>query len=301
MALGGDQGGSIRMPASYCGIYGLKPTYGLVPYTGIFPIELTLDHTGPMAGTVSDVALLLEAIAGPDGLDPRQSAARAPQRYSDLLESGVAGLRIAIVEEGFAWPGASEQDVDDAVRAAAERYAQLGATVETISIPWHRDGAHIWNGIAVEGATMLMVVGNSMGTNWKGHYTTSLLDAYARGRLTRPNDLPETVKVVMLTGRYMQDNYHGRYYAKAQNLARSLTAAYDAAFATFDLLVMPTTPMKATPLPQAGATREESVGPIARDARECLPVRRYRPSRDERPGGSLGKFAGRHDARRTQR
>ena len=74
LAIGGDQGGSIRIPASWCGIYGLKPTYGLVPYTGIFPIELTLDHTGPMARSVADVALLLEAIAGPDGLDPRQRA-----------------------------------------------------------------------------------------------------------------------------------------------------------------------------------------------------------------------------------
>ena len=70
MAMGGDQGGSIRIPAGWCGIYGLKPTYGLVPYTGIFPIELTLDHTGPMARTAADVALLLEAVAGPDGLDP---------------------------------------------------------------------------------------------------------------------------------------------------------------------------------------------------------------------------------------
>ncbi len=74
LAIGGDQGGSIRMPSCWCGICGLKPTYGLVPYTGIFPIELTIDHTGPMARTVADVALLLEVIAGPDGLDPRQHA-----------------------------------------------------------------------------------------------------------------------------------------------------------------------------------------------------------------------------------
>ena len=68
LGIGGDQGGSIRIPASWCGIYGLKPTYGLVPYTGVFPIELTLDHTGPMARTAADVALLLEAIArGPTG------------------------------------------------------------------------------------------------------------------------------------------------------------------------------------------------------------------------------------------
>src|SRR5258707_464397 len=77
MALGGDQGGSIRIPAAFCGIYGMKPTHGLVPYTGIMPIELTLDHTGPMTATVEDNALLLEVLAGPDGLDPRQYGAVA--------------------------------------------------------------------------------------------------------------------------------------------------------------------------------------------------------------------------------
>ena len=78
MAIGGDQGGSIRIPSSYCGAFGLKPTYGLVPYTGVFPIELTLDHVGPIARSAADCALLLEVIAGPDELDPRQSAESAP-------------------------------------------------------------------------------------------------------------------------------------------------------------------------------------------------------------------------------
>ena len=72
MALGGDQGGSIRMPSCWCGIYGMKPTHGLVPYTGIMPIEIFVDHTGPMTATVTDNALMLEVIAGPDGYDPRQ-------------------------------------------------------------------------------------------------------------------------------------------------------------------------------------------------------------------------------------
>ena len=76
MAIGGDQGGSIRMPASYCGIAGMKPTHGLVPYTGVMPIESTIDHTGPMTATVADNALMLEVLAGPDGLDPRQYAPR---------------------------------------------------------------------------------------------------------------------------------------------------------------------------------------------------------------------------------
>src|SRR5947208_996754 len=109
MAIGGDQGGSIRIPSCWCGIYGLKPTYGLVPYTGIFPIELTLDHTGPMARTVADVALLLEVIAGPDGLDPRQRVDLKGEAYTRALPGDVRGLRLGIVQEGFGWEGLSEK------------------------------------------------------------------------------------------------------------------------------------------------------------------------------------------------
>ena len=258
MAIGGDQGGSIRIPASWCGIAGHKPTYGLVPYTGVFPIELTLDHTGPMARTVADVAVFLEAIAGPDGLDPRQRDVRT-DKYTEAIKGSVGGLRLAIVTEGFGWEGASEKDVDQMVQDAVHKLERLGAKVTTISLPMHRDGIHIWNAIAVEGATMLMVRGNSMGTNWKGHYTTSLLDVFAKGWQSRADDLSETTKLVVMLGQYMQDNYHGRYYAKAQNIARSLRGAYDEALQQADLLVMPTLPMKATPIPSPTASREEYV------------------------------------------
>src|SRR5215217_5454451 len=231
---------------------------GPVPYTGVFPIELTLDHTGPIAGSVSDVALLLEAIAGEDGLDPRQKGVRSGD-YRGSLDDGVQGLRIGVVSEGFGWPNLSEEDVDDTVRRSAQLLESLGAEVSEVSVPLHRDGLHIWNGIAIEGATELMVRGNSMGTNWKGHYVTSLLDAYGRGRSTRADDLSETVKLTLLLGQYMRDSYHGRYYAKAQNLGRKLSAAYDGALDSVDLLVMPTLPMKATPLPAADAPKEEVV------------------------------------------
>src|SRR6266852_4855902 len=93
MAIGGDQGGSIRIPSSYCGIVGPKPTYGLVPYTGIAPLEITLDTCGPMTAGVSDNALLLEVIAGPDGIDSRQRGVGA-RRYSDALDGGIKGLRV---------------------------------------------------------------------------------------------------------------------------------------------------------------------------------------------------------------
>src|SRR5437667_10192967 len=179
--------------------------------------------------------------------------------YTRKLPGDARGVRIGIVKEGFGWPN-SEPDVDKMVRDAAQRLTRAGATVTEVSVPPHLDGIHVWNAIAVEGATMLMVAGNSMGTNWKGHYTTSLLDFYGRSRRARANDLSETVKLVILLGQYMQDNYHGRYYAKAQNLARVLRAAYDDALGNVDLLLMPTLPLKATLLPAPNASREEYVG-----------------------------------------
>ena len=177
----------------------------------------------------------------------------------DQLERLLEVLRVEHVAEGFGWGTLSEADVDEAVRDATRAFERLRCTVSSVSIPWHRDALHVWNAIAIEGATALMVAGNSMATNWKGHYTTSLLDVYAPGRLARAHDLSETVKLTVLLGQYLQGVYHGRYYAKAQNLARALTAVYDAALAQLDLLVMPTLPLKATPIPAPTASLEEYV------------------------------------------
>ena len=152
MAIGGDQGGSIRIPSCWCGTYGLKATHSLVPYTGVFPIELTLDHTGPIAATVSDGALLLTAIAGEDSLDPRQKGVKIGD-YMNALTGDAQGLKIGVVREAFGWPGLSEDDVDEAVHDAANGFKDLAADVSEISIPMHRDGIHVWNGIAIEGAT----------------------------------------------------------------------------------------------------------------------------------------------------
>jgi amidase len=250
MAIGGDQGGSIRMPASFSGCYGMKATHGLVPYTGVMPIEPTLDHTGPMTATVSQNALLLEVLAGADGLDPRQIDVKT-DRYTAALGKGVAGLRIGIVTEGFGTPGA-ERDVDAKVRKSAEKFRELGAAVEEVSIPMHRDGLAVWTPIALEGLTDIMMHGNGFATGWRGLYVTSLLDAHANWR-SRANELSASLKYSMLVGDYMLKHHRGHFYAKAQNLSRALKAAYDDTLSRFDLLVMPTTPMKATPLPPPGA------------------------------------------------
>jgi amidase len=264
LAIGGDQGGSIRIPASYSGICGMKPTHGLVPYTGVMPIELTLDHTGPMTANVADNALMLEVLAGPDGLDPRQHGVAA-DRYTEALGKGARGLRIAVVKEGFGHAN-SEAGVDQKVRKAADALRTLGATVVEVSIPMHLMGLPIWLPIAAEGATVQMMMGNGYGFNWKGLYVTSLLDFHSGWR-ERADELSHTLKTTMLLGWHMVRNYRGHYYAKAQNLGRQLRAAYDAVLKDHDLLLMPTLPLTATPIPGHNAPIPE----ILQRAFEMLP------------------------------
>jgi amidase len=259
LALGGDQGGSIRIPSAFCGTVGHKPTHGLVPYTGAFPIENTLDHLGPITRTVRDAAVMLGVLAGPDGLDPRQPAGLPATDYLAGLEDGVAGLRIGVLAEGFAHPGLSQPEVDQAVREAIAVLAEAGATVRPVSVPWHRDAMHVWTVIATDGVVTQMIDGNGFGMNWPGRYDPELIAHYARGRREHADAMPETVKATVFCGRYTIDRYHGRYYAMARNLALEAAAAYDAALAEVDLLVLPTLPIVATDIPPAGVAREESI------------------------------------------
>ena len=256
IATGGDQGGSVRIPAAYCGVVGHKPTHGLVPYTGAFPIEQTIDHIGPMARTVADVALTLAVLAGPDGLDPRQPASVSVPDYVAALGRGADGLRVGVVAEGFGRDN-SEQAVDATVRAAADTLAGAGMRAEEVSIPWHLHGLRVWDVIATEGGTAQMIDGNGYGLNWQGRYDPDLIDYYGARWRGDPTAFSETVKLVMLAGRYALDRYHGRHYAMARELTPRLRAAYDGALARFDVLIMPTLPIRATLLPGPGAPREE--------------------------------------------
>ena len=250
MAIGCDQAGSIRIPASFCGIVGLKPTFGLVPYSGVMPIEMTIDHAGPMTDNVSNNALLLEVIAGPDGLDPRQMGAPAGVEYSKALDGEVSGLTIGVLKEGYGHPN-SEADVDEKVRQAVNRFKKLGATVREISIPEHLVGIAVWTPIGVEGTADLMN-GNGFGTNWKGLFATSLINRVA-GWQARSDELSDSLKYVVLLGQYMLDQYGGHFYGKSQNIVRRIADAYDRALDECDVIVMPTLPIKATPIPPPDA------------------------------------------------
>ena len=248
MAIAGDQGGSIRIPSSNCGVCGMKPTHGLVPYTGIMPIEQTLDCVGPVTATVADNALFLEVLAGEDGLDPRQYGPRL-HPYTEALGRGCTGLRIGVLKEGFHRPE-SETDVDRKVLDAAEWFRGLGAQVREVSVEEHPFALDLWTAIAVEGLQNLMMRGNGFGTNYRGLFLPSMIDRVATWR-HRADELSHSLKTCMFLGEHFQDACRGRYYGKAQNLMRHVTRKYLEALKEVDLLLMPTVPMKAQPIPPA--------------------------------------------------
>lgn len=248
MAIAGDQGGSIRIPSSNCGVYGMKPTHGLVPYTGVMPIEQTIDHVGPVTNNVADNARFLEVLAGEDGLDPRQYKPTV-YRYTEALGRGAHGMRIGILKEGFNRPE-SEADVDQKVMAAADRFRELGARVEEVSIPEHFLAADAWTAITLEGLQDGMMWGNSSGTNYKGLFLPSMVDHMAQWR-SRADELSHSLKLCMFIGEFYQTQYRGRFYGKGQNLMRKCNERYMAALQQYDLLLLPTVPMKAQEMPPA--------------------------------------------------
>ena len=256
MALGTDQGGSVRQPASFCGAVGMKATFGLVPCTGNLGMEYSLDHLGPITPNVADNALLLEVIAGPDGLDSRQNNIKV-DRYTADLGTGVKGLRIGILEETFGLPQ-SDKRTDAAVRAAISKFKKLGAEVESVSVPLHRYAGAIWMPLAAEGCLMTMFHGNGSGFGPKGVYLPSAMQHQAMWR-HQADLLPDTVKLAALVGQYMFTAYSGRYYGRAQNLARLLAEHYNEALKRVDILASPTVPFPPPRRPAADAPREEAV------------------------------------------
>ncbi|MEM6339521.1 MAG: amidase [Pseudomonadota bacterium] len=248
MAIAGDQGGSIRIPASNCGCYGMKPTHGLVPYTGAMPIEQTIDHLGPVTNTVADNALLLEVLAGDDGLDPRQYKPKV-YSYTEALGRGAHGMRIGRLKEGFAHDN-SEPDVDAKVMQAAERFRELGARVEDVSVPEHYTAMDAWTAITLEGLQDGMMWGNSTGTNYRGLFLPSMTDHMAQWH-GRADELSHSLKACMFVGEHFQRQYRGRFYGKAQNIMRRCNERYLAALKQYDLLLMPTLPIKPQEHPPA--------------------------------------------------
>jgi amidase len=253
LAIGGDQGGSIRIPAALCGVVGMKPTWGLVPYTGIAPIETSLDHTGPISANVRDNARMLAVMAGPDGIDVRQSGAVVGD-YLGALEQDVRGLRVGVLAEGFTPPN-TEPGVADAVRAGAERFAALGARVREVSVPEHVETGALAFPLLVQGFYRTLRDGG-MGAGRPDVYPPGFIERMSRWREHSDRFSP-ILKLVTLAGAVVEQRFGNRYYALATNQVRRVRAAYDRALAEVDLLLLPTTPMVAPPLPPPDATIAE--------------------------------------------
>lgn len=256
--IGADQGGSIRIPSSLTGIFGLKPTYGLVPYTGAAPIDVSLDHLGPMAATVENVARLLQSIAGfDDGLDPRQRTEVVADDYlSAIADADVTGLRIGVLTEGFGEDsnGIGDAGIDATVRDAVAELEARGAIVTTVSVPQHALAMDMHGALLLQGASEFMIRGNGTGLPGKGFYDEGIGQASAAGMALHGDQLFASVKYAIAMGGYLWDAYGGAYYARAQNLAVQLRRSYDAVFAGsdvegVDVIVMPTTRKQAPLLP----------------------------------------------------
>ena len=257
IALGGDQGGSIRLPAAWCGVVGLMPTHGLVPHSGVFGLEPTIDYVGPMARTVEDVAVTLQCLAGRDGLDPRQADVPAQlPRYADALGRGVKGVRIGLLDEGFGVAG-GDPSVDEAVMEAVRVLERAGAVVTRVSVPLHTKALAALLPIYLEGGKRMYDT-HLGGSFAKTHYPTSLISIFGRLKQSHAREFSPNLKLNLLQGYYLQRNYGGRLYAKAQNARPTFVAQYDRVFGGVDVLAMPTIPLTA-PRWQAPRDHEDAL------------------------------------------
>ncbi|EPE30081.1 Amidase signature (AS) enzyme [Glarea lozoyensis ATCC 20868] len=250
MTIGADQGGSIRLPSANCGVVGLKPTWGLVPYTGCISLEATIDHVGPMCKTVQDCATLLEVIAGSDGIDDRQpynwpqGHIKFGQEIASHLSSTksssatLKGMKIGILREGFEDP-MTDSNVATASRAAIKKLGELGAEVKEISIPLHRDSGMIWMVALPMAGTTQGLLANPAGRKQllfptRSQQVGSVLSQAAFDALGPGG------QNIYLRGLFLQQQFGSPLHARCTNLLRKLNDEYDRALRDVDVLVMPT-------------------------------------------------------------
>ncbi|WP_372624128.1 amidase [Falsiroseomonas sp.] len=209
-ALGSDTGGSVRNPASQCGIVGLKPTYGLVSRRGVFPLAYTLDHVGPMTRDVASNALLLNAMAGHDPADPG-SALRRPENYARHLRKGLKGLKIGYVRHFHETDDPATSEIAASLDAAAKLLAREGAVVKTVSLPPLGEFGAVNRVISLAEAASI----------------------HGRWLRERPDGYSDLTRKRLLPGLFLR----AEEYVQAQRRRRELIAAVEDAFTGVDLLL----------------------------------------------------------------
>jgi len=235
-AYGSDTGGSIRQPAAFCGVVGMKPTYGRVSRYGLVALASSLDQIGPFAQDVTDAAHLLAAVAGHDPLDATSIEAPVPD-YAAELPKGVAGLTLGMPDEYF--PDGMDPEVERAVRAAIDVLKGLGAKIERVSLPTtpHALAAYYVILPAEASSNLARYDGVKYGLRVAGR---DLIDMESR---TRSAGFGAEVKRRIMLGTYvLSAGYYDAYYGKAQSVRTLVRREFAAAFAKVDLIVAPTTP-----------------------------------------------------------
>ncbi|AFH39380.1 Asp-tRNA(Asn)/Glu-tRNA(Gln) amidotransferase subunit GatA [Thermus thermophilus] len=244
LALGSDTGGSVRQPAAFCGVYGLKPTYGRVSRFGLIAYASSLDQIGPMARSVRDLALLMDAMAGPDPLDA--TSLDLPPRFQEALEGPLPPLRLGVVREALA---GNSPGVERALEEALKVFRELGLSVREVSWPSLPQALAAYYILAPAEASsnLARYDGTLYGRRAEGEEVEGMMEA------TRALFGLEVKRRVLVGTFVLSSGYYEAYYGRAQAFRRRLKAEAQALFREVDLLLLPTTPHPAFPF---GARRD---------------------------------------------
>lgn len=240
LSLGSDTGGSIRLPGSFCGIIGMKPTYGRVSRYGLIAFASSLDQIGPFARSVEDAAMLLEVISG---VDPKDSTSlNVPvERYSHNLNQDIKGKKIGVIKE-LIGEGVTP-DVQNAFQNAVDTYKSLGAEIKEVSLPYLKYSIGIYYIIATAEASSNLARFDGVKYGYRTHTPKTLMEMYTQ---TRAEGFGPEVKRRIMLGTYaLSSGYYDAYYKKAQQLRALVKQDFDRVFKEVDLLISPTCPNSA--------------------------------------------------------
>jgi aspartyl-tRNA(Asn)/glutamyl-tRNA(Gln) amidotransferase subunit A len=238
--LGSDTGGSIRQPASFCGVVGLKPTYGRVSRYGLIAFASSLDNIGPFAKTAKDTALMLRTIAGRDPMDSTSAEVPVPD-YVGELEKPVRGMRVGVAKEYFG--EGLEPETRAAIEAAIQKLAGLGCEIVEVSLPHTKYAIPAYYLVATAEASSNLARFDGVRYGYRANGVRSLSDMYRR---SRDEGFGAEVKRRIMLGTYaLSTGYYDAYYLKAQRVRTLLTRDFVEAFQQVDVIVGPTSPTPA--------------------------------------------------------
>jgi len=240
-ASGSDTGGSIRQPASFCGVVGLKPTYGRVSRWGLVAFASSLDQIGPITNTVSDAAEILYSISGKDPFDSTCLDKPVPNYLTDLNKS-IKGLKIGIIKECFDHPGLNPE-VKESVLSGVDKFTTLGAEIIEIECPRFNDGIATYYVIAPSEASANLARYDGVKYGYRANEGTNLIDMTSKSRAEGFGD--EVLRRILIGTYALSAGYSDAYYKKAQKVRTLIRKDFDNAFKKVDVLLTPTCPTTA--------------------------------------------------------